>query len=185
VLTINAKKYWLVILTSFLFLTVGFSIITYELNLLDYSEHHFYQLKELIDTKIESIDAKVYEYDSIKEFTRTTGAPFFISAFTNKQGIHIQSRHLLGDRFRPAVVHELTHYTLQFQYPLPSWFEEGLVCIVTQEFSEVTDIIAMKNVEEYDIRKANNNWELISYCLGCIKKVQAVLSSESSNQAIP
>jgi len=83
------------------------------------------------------------------------------------------------------MIHELLHYTIKMEYPVPSWFEEGLVCLTTKEFSGVTDIIPMKNVEEYDIRNAESNWELVSYCLGCIEKVEEILSTESTKQTIP
>jgi len=135
--------------------------------------------------EIDSVQAKVYEYQQLSEFTQVTGAPFFICAFSNKQGIHIQSRHLLGNRFKDALIHELIHYTIKKQYPVPSWFEEGLVCLVTQELYHVTDIIPMKNVERFDIRNAQNNWELVSYCLGCAEMVEELLNSETVNTAIP
>ena len=172
------------LITILLFSTV-LSIKTYNLNLFDYSEKHFYQLNELVGKPIKNINAQIYEYDSLKNFTQKTGAPFFICAFSNKQGIHIQSRYLLGDRFQKAMIHELLHYTIKMEYPVPSWFEEGLVCLTTKEFSGVTDIIPMKNVEEYDIRNAESNWELVSYCLGCIEKVEEILSPESTKQTIP
>jgi len=158
---------------------------TYTLNLLDYSDKHFYELEERLGISIDTVETKIIEYDSLNEFTQTTGAPFFICAFSNKQGIHIQSRYLLADRFHQALIHELIHYTIKIEYPVPSWFEEGLVCIITQEFTGVTDIIPMRNVEVYDIRTADSNWELISYCLGCIEKVQAILSSEPHNKTVP
>jgi hypothetical protein len=184
-MSINFSKCLLIIITGFFFLSGAFAVKTYDLNLLGFSEKHFYKLNELINETFDSINTKVYEYDSINEFTQTTGAPFFICAFSNKQGIHIQSKYLLGDRFKMALTHELVHYTIRMQFPVPLWFEEGLVCLVTEEFSGVTDIIAMKNVEEYDIRNAENNWELVSYCLGCIKKVQGLLSLDATKQAIP
>ncbi|MFW5872058.1 MAG: hypothetical protein ACOCUT_03030 [bacterium] len=180
----NYKKKGIIII-GFLLFNLAFTITTYDLNLLDYSEEHFYKLNELIGTKLDSIEAKIYEYDSLNEFIKSTGAPFFITAFSNKQGIHIQSRYLLGDRFQSAMIHELIHFTIKMQYRVPAWYEEGLVCLITQEFSKVTDIIPMRNVEEYDIRNAENNWELISYCLGCIEKVQNTLSSEPGKQVIP
>ena len=184
-MSINFPRYLLIIIIAVFFLSVAFAVNTYDLNLLDFSEKHFYKLNELINQTFESINVKVYEYDSITEFTQTTGAPFFICAFSNKHGVHIQSKYLLGDRFKMALTHELLHYTIRMQYPVPLWFEEGLVCLVTEEFSGVTDIIPMKNVEEYDIQNAENNWELVSYCLGCIQKVQALLTSASTKQAIP
>lgn len=182
---INVKNYLLITLSIICFFSIAFSIKIYDLNLYDYSEKHFYQLNELLGKTVKSIDVKIYEYDSLSEFVHETGAPFFICAFSNKEGIHIQSRYLLGDRFQKAMIHELIHSTIKMEYPVPTWFEEGLVCLTTQEFAGVTDIIPMRNVEDYDIRIAESNWELVSYCLGCIEKVQEILSSESSKQTIP
>lgn len=164
---------------------LSFSMMTYDLNLIDYSEKHFQLLNELIGTEISSVDARIYEYQNLREFTQTTGAPFFICAFTNKEGIHIQSRYLLGEKFEQTLIHELLHFTIKEQYPVPAWFEEGVVCLVTQEFSNVTDIIPMKNVENFDIRKASNNWELVSYCLGCQKAVSELLSLKPAEIGIP
>ena len=174
----------ILVLFGLLLSTVHYSLAVYELNLLDYSEKHFNRLSEFVGFQIESVSAKVYEYDQLNEFTRVTGAPFFISAFSNNQGIYIQSRHLLGNRFQPAIIHELIHFTIKNQYPVPAWFEEGLVCLITQEFSDVHDIDPMIDVADFDIRNAKSNWELVSYCLGCIVKVKELLTEDPATVTI-
>ncbi|HRW33636.1 MAG TPA: hypothetical protein P5107_01125 [Thermotogota bacterium] len=176
---------YILVLFGLLLSTLQYALSVYELNLLDYSEEHFNRLSELVGFQIESVDAKVYEYDQLNEFTKVTGAPFFVSAFSNKQGIHIQSRYLLGSRFQPAIIHELIHFTIKHQYPIPAWFEEGLVCLITQEFSDVHDIDPMLTVLDYDIRNAKNNWELVSYSLGCIEKVKELLTEDPATITSP
>ena len=164
----------LIFLIFFLFST-SFSFRTYNLELSTYSRDHFTRLTNLIGVEINSVDVPVHEFDNLSEFTQVTGAPFFICAFTTKEGVFIQSRYLLGSKFEDSLIHELIHYTIKSEYPVPGWFEEGLVCLVTGELENSSGISPMNNVEEFDILEAQNNWELTSYALGCVKKVKELL----------
>lgn len=169
------NKLTVLFLLIFFFISTAFSFKTYNLELSTYSRDHFTRLTDLIGITIDSVDVPVHEFDNLNEFTQTTGAPFFICAFTTKEGVFIQSRYLLGNKFEDSLIHELIHYTIKSEYPVPKWFEEGLVCLVTGELEDGSPIAPMNNVEEFDILEADNNWELTSYALGCAKKVKELL----------
>jgi len=165
----------LIILTV---ITVAYGMKSYTLDLKSCSTYHFNRLCEITDFIFNNQSFRIYEYDNLQEFSHESGGRFFIKGFTNSSGTFIQSRNLLRGDFNGTLIHELLHALIKSQYPVPPWFEEGLVCIVTDEFADTTDIPVMKDVKSFETNQAASNWEITSYCLGCIREVKEILCIE-------
>jgi len=169
-------KLFLIVLTVTLITTVfSFEKSTYDLK--SYSKSVFKRLETVMNQKFDSPLVTCVEYDSLSEFINETGAPFFIKGFSNENGIFIQSRSLLGAQFEKTLLHELMHFTLKANVNIPRWFEEGLICHITDELAG-SRIAPMEDVESFVPSEAGNNWELTSYSLGCLKKVREILELE-------
>ncbi len=138
------------------------------------------ELETVLGMNIEESVALVREYASVAAFSRETGAPYWIRGFTNAHRICLQSRHLLGESvYRKLLEHELLHWTIRRHASFPLWFEEGLVCMITDELSEYQGIPVMENVESVDPITLKNPWEMVSYSLGCIEKVKEIAQKQT------
>jgi len=169
----NKNKFSIVIIiiTGFCF-SFG---VAYQLDLKTLSPEIFERLESYLQIPLKSIPAVIHEYKDLRDFTKSTKAPYWIKGFTNSSGIYLQSRYLIGNDFENTLLHELIHWTMQINSNLPGWFEEGIVGILTGEFENVKGIEPMKEVDTFLISKAQNPWELTSYCLGCIEAVKKIL----------
>jgi hypothetical protein len=144
--------------------------------------HRIERLVLLLGSLIQEVEVSVYEYDSVEEFTRVTGAPYWIRGFTNISGIYLQSRYLLGEEtFRKTLEHELLHWTIKHHATFPLWFEEGIVCLITEELTGYKGIPAMKEVENVEVTTLENPWEMISFSLGCVNKVKEIMNIETED----
>jgi len=151
----------------------GFSHFT--ANLKEYDKVSFERLEKILEMDLNPVEANVMVFDNIKEFCSYTGAPYWIKGFTNLSGIYIQSKSLLNNEYKKTVLHELLHWTIKNNCSLPQWYEEGLVCIVTGETENIKSIKPMENPEGFTTVNAENDWDLLSYELGCVKKVKKII----------
>ncbi|HPE67930.1 MAG TPA: hypothetical protein P5560_02385 [Thermotogota bacterium] len=135
----------------------------------------FAELQGWVEFPLVSLPAPVFEFASISEFTRSCGAPYWLRAFTNRRGIFIQSRHLLRNTFDTALLHELLHWTLQCSASLPPWFEEGLVCLCTGEFSTPPPVNPIRDVQHFDLHDAMDQPTSLAYSYSCFLEVREIL----------
>jgi len=172
----KSKKWLLLSILPIMMMSVfSFEQSTYDLK--TYCEKTFQLLENIMNQDFDSPAVICYEFENLSEFINETGAPFFIKGFSNENGIFIQSRNLLGVEFEQTLLHELMNVTLKNNLNIPPWFEEGVIIYITDELSG-SKITPMKDVEHFTPSEADNNWELTSYSLGCLKKVTEILELE-------
>lgn len=167
-------KFMVLFLVTVFFIS-GFSFKQYSLNLKSYDQAAYRELCGLIEDDVKPVEANIYVFENIREFCGRTGAPYWIKGFTNNNGIYVQSPSLLGVSYSKTVLHELLHWTIRRNLTLPEWYEEGLVCIITGETEGVESVPVMKNPEQFDTGEAQNDWQLLSYELGCVEKVKRII----------
>lgn len=167
------------------FYSLGWSVRTYQTSLKMEFPADFRKIDTLLSIKAEDKQVMIREYSSVEEFTSETAAAYWIRGFTNAAGIFLQSRYLLGEvTFSNVLEHELLHWTLRQNATFPSWFEEGVVCVITNELADyegfstpaLARLPVMANVEEVAMNTLQNPWEMISFSLGCVKKVREILN---------
>ncbi len=161
-----------------LFITGVYGMTSYSIDLKSLSEYHFNRLCDVAKYDFKNLTFRIYEYDNLFEFRKKSGGSFYIKGFTNSRGTFIQSKNLLKEEYTGTLIHELLHALIKSQYPVPPWFEEGIVCLVTEEFSNISGIPEMENIESFKTNLAESNWQLISYCLGCVKRVKEITGIE-------
>ena len=118
------------------------------------------RLEELTEQQATETTYTVIVADSVSEFCNLSGFPYWVLAGVRSNVIFLQPPTLHKDIIR-TLAHELTHLSLK-QYKLPYWLEEGLVCIVTNEWQGIT-LERLKNIQEIDPAKLDYS-QYQKYC---------------------
>ena len=114
----------------------------------------------------------VIEADNLTEFVNLSYAPYCTAGVTINGMIYIQNRNYLLKRFNITLEHEIFHVILH-NLGLPHWFEEGLVCELTEEWKDKKRSII--DVEKNSLENLETQWELESYSYSCWLRVKEIM----------
>ncbi|OAA32514.1 hypothetical protein AT15_00100 [Kosmotoga arenicorallina S304] len=132
-------------------LIIALAAFSYKTMFISWSLEEFAQYRERLETltgqQATDTTYTVFIADSVSEFYSLSGFPYWVLAGVRGNVIFLQPPTLHKNLIR-TLAHELTHLSLK-QYKLPYWLEEGLVCIVTNEWQGIT-LERLKNIQEID-----------------------------------
>jgi hypothetical protein len=137
-----------VILTFLLFISLGFSIITYQypgIGLESSVGQKCYisisQIVNIVKRKlnISNLTAiTIYECQNLIEFSKISGEPYSTGGIYKDGFIIIQPFKILKKKklLKKILTHEILHYFIEQKYSPPVWLEEGYIEYVLNDIPE-------------------------------------------------
>ncbi|WP_296904844.1 hypothetical protein [Thermotoga sp.] len=76
-----------------------------------------------------NMDVAIFECNSLEEYHRITGMPYYTGAIYHDGIIYTQPFETLRKKgcLEDVLLHELLHHVLEMYFDLPEWIEEGVI----------------------------------------------------------